>query len=179
MFHVLRRQMVRPFRKPLIIMSPKSMLRHKESVSTLEELADGRFQPVIAETDDIDAAEVRRVIFCSGKIYYDLRAARRERGIKDIAIVRLEQLYPFPHDEYIAQIQQVRGGQSRSCGARKNPAIRAHGIAFSITCCATCSRTRSLAYALRTSSASPAVGYLALHLEQLKAVIDAALTIAA
>src|SRR5689334_11691878 len=97
MFHVLRRQMLRRYRKPLIIFSPKSMLRHKESVSSLDELAQGSFQPVIGESDNIDPARVKRVVFCSGKVYYDVRAARRERGVDDVAIVRLEQLYPFPH----------------------------------------------------------------------------------
>ncbi len=178
MFHVLRRQMVRPFRKPLIIMSPKSMLRHKESVSTLEELADGRFQPVIPETDEIDAAGVRRVIFCSGKIYYDLRAARRERGIKDVAIVRLEQLYPFPHEEYTAQINKYAAA-NQVVWCQEEPGNQGAWHRIQHYLLRHMRPDQGLAYALRTSSASPAVGYHALHLEQLKAVIDAALTIAA
>ena len=178
MFHVLRRQMVRPFRKPLIIMSPKSMLRHKESVSTLEELADGRFQPVIPETDEIDAGSVRRVIFCSGKIYYDLRAARRERGVKDIAIVRLEQLYPFPHEEYTAQINKYTAA-NQVVWCQEEPGNQGAWHRIQHYLLRHMRPDQGLAYALRTSSASPAVGYHALHLEQLKAVIDAALTIAA
>ncbi len=97
-FHALRRQLKRNYRKPLVLMTPKSLLRHKLAVSTLDEFAPGsRFRPVIGEIDDIaPAAEVRRVVLCTGKVYYDLLQARRERGIKDVAIVRVEQLYPFP-----------------------------------------------------------------------------------
>jgi 2-oxoglutarate dehydrogenase E1 component len=175
MFHVLRRQMMRTFRKPLIIFSPKSMLRHKESVSSLEELAQGGFQPVIPEADKIDPAAVKRVVFCSGKVYYDLRAARRERGINDIAIVRIEQLYPFPHDEFKAQVdlyanakelvwcQEEPGNQG--AWHRIQHYLQRHLLPG-----------QKLTYALRPSSASPAVGYLALHNEQQKAVMDAALT---
>ncbi len=96
-FHLLRRQALFKVRKPLIVMSPKSLLRHPECISTLDDLADGHFACVLGETDaDIDASSVRRAVFCSGKIYYELRSARREQGIRDIAIIRLEQLYPFP-----------------------------------------------------------------------------------
>jgi 2-oxoglutarate dehydrogenase complex dehydrogenase (E1) component-like enzyme len=100
-FHMLRKQVLCPMRKPLVVMSPKSLLRHKETVSSLEELAEGSFQVVLDEIDaDIEPAAVRKVIVCSGKVYYDLLAERRERELKDIAIIRLEQLYPFPADEY-------------------------------------------------------------------------------
>ena len=110
MYYLLRRQMVRPYRKPLIIFSPKSLLRHKESVSPLEEFANDKFNPVNEEWDDsIDPANVKRVVFCSGKVYYDLRAARRERGIKDIPRSASAQLYPFPHDAFKAQIDKVQG----------------------------------------------------------------------
>jgi 2-oxoglutarate dehydrogenase E1 component len=178
MFHVLRRQMLRPYRKPLILMSPKSMLRHKESVSSLEELAEGRFQPVIAETDDIDPAQVRRMVFCSGKVYYDVRAARRERGIKDIAIVRLEQLYPFPHDEYTAQIQKyAQAHEVIWCQEEPGNQGAWHRIQHYLL--RHMLPHQELSYALRPSSASPAAGYMALHSEQQKAVIDAALAPAA
>jgi len=174
MFHALRRQMLRPFRKPLIIMSPKSMLRHKESVSSLEDLAQGCFQPVIAETDDVDPAQVRRVVFCSGKMYYDVRAARRERGIKDIAIVRLEQLYPFPHDDYTAQIQKyAKAREIIWCQEEPGNQGAWHRIQHYLL--RHMLPHQKLAYALRPSSATPAVGYLPLHQEQHKAVLDAAL----
>ena len=105
-FHLLRRQMVRPFRKPLIIFTPKSLLRHKEAVSDLSELAKGHFETVIGETDkDIDAKKVKRVIACSGRVYYDLIATRRERK-SDEAIVRIEQMYPFPHKAFGAELKK-------------------------------------------------------------------------
>ena len=106
MFHVLRRQMIRPLRKPLIIMSPKSLLRHKESISSLEDLADGSFQTVIPEAEKLDPENVRRVVACCGKVYYDLLAYRREHQIEDVAIIRIEQLYPFPHDDFQAEVER-------------------------------------------------------------------------
>ena len=106
MFHMLRRQMVRPLRKPLIIMTPKSLLRHPLSVSRLEELAAGGFHNVIDEIDDLKPSAVTRVVLCSGKVYFDLLKARREAKIETVAIVRLEQLYPFPSDEYEAIIRK-------------------------------------------------------------------------
>ena len=175
MFHLLRRQMIRSFRKPLIIFSPKSMLRHKESVSSLEDLATGGFQPVIGDSDELKADDVKRVVFCSGKVYYDLRAARRERGITDIAIVRLEQLYPFPHEEFKAQIE--RYGKAREivwCQEEPGNQGAWHRIQHYLV--RHLLPTQKLSYALRPSSASPAAGYLALHNEQLKAVMDAAFT---
>jgi hypothetical protein len=111
---MLRRQAIRPLRKPLVVMSPKSLLRHKEAVSTLEEMASGRFYNVLDETDDIDPAGVQRIILCSGKVFYDLRAARRERGIDNIAIIRLEQLYPFPEAELLSGPAALPGDQG--CG---------------------------------------------------------------
>ena len=177
MFHMLRRQMLRPFRKPLIIMSPKSMLRHKESTSSLEDLAQGRFQSVIGETDELDPQSVRRVVFCSGKIYYDLRAARRERGIKDVAIVRLEQLYPFPHEDYTAQIQTY-GKAVDVVWCQEEPGNQGAWHRIQHYLLRHILPHQKLTYALRPSSASPAAGYPALHNEQQKAVIDAALATA-
>src|SRR5690606_38420653 len=97
-FHVLRRQMIRPFRKPLIIFTPKSLLRNKEAASPMADLAEGGFQLVIGEQNSaIDAAAVTRVLVCSGKVYYDAIHARQEAGRNDVAILRVEQLYPFGH----------------------------------------------------------------------------------
>jgi 2-oxoglutarate dehydrogenase E1 component len=176
MFHMLRRQMVRAFRKPLIIFSPKSMLRHKESVSSLDELAHDTFQPVIGETDSgIDPAQVKRVVFCSGKVYYDVRAARRERGVNDVAIVRIEQLYPFPHDEFKAQIDRFANARE-IVWCQEEPGNQGAWHRIQHYLLRHLSPAQKLSYALRPSSASPAVGYLALHNEQQKAVLDAALT---
>ena len=175
MFHLLRRQMMRRYRKPLIIFSPKSMLRHKESVSTLEELAAGGFKTVIDETDALNSEEVKRVVFCSGKVYYDVRAARRERGIGDIAIVRLEQPYPFPHDEFKAQIARY-GKAKEIVWCQEEPGNQGAWHRIQHYLLRHLLPTQKLSYALRPSSASPAAGYMALHNEQQKAVIDAALT---
>ncbi|MDZ7747768.1 MAG: hypothetical protein U5K43_02175 [Halofilum sp. (in: g-proteobacteria)] len=98
-FHMIRRQAIRPYRKPLIVMTPKSLLRHKMATSAVEDLSGGYFHPVIGEVDALDAKKVRRIVMCIGKVYYDLLAKRREQEIDDIAIVRVEQLYPFPYDE--------------------------------------------------------------------------------
>ncbi|TXF10767.1 2-oxoglutarate dehydrogenase E1 component [Pelomicrobium methylotrophicum] len=175
MFHLLRRQMIRPYRKPLIIFTPKSMLRHKESVSTLEELGPGTsFKPVNPETDpEIDPKKVRRVIFCSGKVYYDLVAARRERGIKDMAIVRLAQLYPFPHDDFRAEIKRYsKAKEILWCQEEPGNQGAWHRIQHYIE--RHMRPDQKLSYALRPSSASPAAGYLSLHVAQQKALIDAA-----
>src|ERR1700738_4820843 len=102
MSHRRGRQFWHPFRKPLIVMTPKSLLRHELSVSSLEDLTRGSFARVIDETDDFTAAQVRRLVFCSGKVYFDLLKARRKDGIRDVALVRIEQLYPFPSEEYEA-----------------------------------------------------------------------------
>jgi 2-oxoglutarate dehydrogenase E1 component len=105
-FHALRRQMHRNFRKPLIVMSPKSLLRHKMAVSSPRDLTAGSFQPVLDDVDALDPARVHRLLLCTGKVFYDLLAARRERDITDTAIARVEQLYPFPAADVAAVLQQ-------------------------------------------------------------------------
>jgi len=107
-FHMLRRQIIRPARKPLVALTPKSLLRHKLAVSTLEDLCDGRFHTVLGEVDDLDPLGVERLVLCSGKVYYDLLELRRERGLNHVAIVRLEQLYPFPEAELAEVIAPYR-----------------------------------------------------------------------
>lgn len=110
-FHALRRQAIRPIRKPMIIMSPKSLLRHKLAVSNLEELANGTFQTVIDEVDNINKADVTRLVLCGGKVYYDLVEKRREKELNNTAIVRIEQLYPYPEArlaEVLAQYPNVK-----------------------------------------------------------------------
>jgi 2-oxoglutarate dehydrogenase E1 component len=174
MFFLLRRQMIRPYRKPLIIFTPKSLLRHKESVSPLEEFAESKFKPVNGEWDaDIKPENVKRVIFCSGKVFYDLRAARQERGIKDMAIVRIAQLYPFPHDDFQEQINLYsKAREVLWCQEEPGNQGAWHRIQHYLL-----RHMRSdqiLGYALRPSSASPAVGYLSLHNQQQKEVVNAA-----
>jgi 2-oxoglutarate dehydrogenase E1 component len=176
MFHLLRRQMLRPYRRPLIIMSPKSMLRHKDSVSSLEELAEGRFQPVIPEVDTLKAKSVKQIVFCSGKVYYDVLAARRERKIDNIAIVRIEQLYPFPHDEFKAEIARYPNATD-VVWCQEEPGNQGAWHRIQHYLLRHMREDQKLRYALRASSASPAGGYLALHNQRQKAVVDAALTL--
>ncbi|SEQ50978.1 2-oxoglutarate dehydrogenase E1 component [Nitrosomonas ureae] len=162
MYHLLRRQMIRPIRKPLIIMSPKSMLRHKGSVSSLDELAHGYFYPVISETDSLDPRTIRRIIVCSGKIYYELLAYRKEQRIKDMAIIRLEQLYPFPHEEFQAEIDRFRKAKE-VIWCQEEPGNQGAWHRIQHYLLRHMRSDQELGYALRASAASPAVGYMARH----------------
>ena len=173
MFHLLRRQMLRPYRKPLVVFTPKSLLRSKDAASPLKWLVEGSFMPVLGEADQLDAAKVRRVIVCSGKIYYDLVAARRERSIKDMAIIRLEQLYPFPHELFEAQIALYpKATEVLWCQEEPGNQGAWHRIQHYLL--RHMRKGMQLAYALRPSAAAPAAGYLSVHNEQQKAVINAA-----
>jgi 2-oxoglutarate dehydrogenase E1 component len=172
-FHLLRRQMIRPYRKPLIIFTPKSLLRSKDAASPLEEFEQGGFKPVIGEVDSLEASQVRRIIACSGKVYYDLLKARRERGISDMAIVRLEQLYPFPHQDFAAQIAAYPNA-SEVVWCQEEPGNQGAWHRIQHYLLRQMRKGMRLDYALRPSCASPAAGYLAVHNEQQKAVIDAA-----
>ncbi|HJV27289.1 MAG TPA: 2-oxoglutarate dehydrogenase E1 component, partial [Aromatoleum sp.] len=171
-FHLLRRQMVRKIRKPLIIVTPKSLLRHKEAISTMDELANGSFQTVIPEVEALDPKKVKRVVLCQGKIYYELLAHRREQGIKDTALVRIEQIYPFPSDAFAAAINQFPNAKEvvwcqeepRNQGAWYWLASRQHLVNVL--------GKRRLLLVARPASASPAVGYYAKHNAQQKAVIE-------
>jgi 2-oxoglutarate dehydrogenase E1 component len=173
MFHLLRRQMLRPYRKPLIVFTPKSLLRSKDAASPLPELTQGHFQPVIAEADRLDNRKVRRIIACSGKVYYDLLAARRAKGIQDMAIIRIEQLYPFPHDDFTAQIAAYpKATELVWCQEEPGNQGAWHRIQHYLL--RHLRKGMRLDYALRPSSAAPAAGYLTVHQEQQKAVIEAA-----
>jgi len=172
-FHLLRRQMLRMFRTPLIVMSPKSLLRHKEAVSSLGELADGRWQNVIGEVATLDAKMVRRVLLCSGKVYYELAAYRREQKISDIAILRVEQQYPFPHAEYKAEVSKYANA-TEVVWVQEEPQNQGAWYRLRAYLRADLDASKLLAYAGRPISASPAVGYAAKHmLEQKQIVADA------
>ena len=174
-FHLLRRQMVRNFRKPLIVMSPKSLLRHKEAVSTMDELAAGKFQTVIGDVEALTAEKVRRVVVCSGKVYYDLAAHRRERNIADVAIIRLEQQYPFPHADFKREIARYPNARE-VVWCQEEPQNQSAWYRLRAYMRADIGDQQVLAYAGRPISASPAVGYLSKHLEQQKAVVEEAFT---
>lgn len=177
-YHMLRRQAIRPLRKPLVVMSPKSLLRHKEAISTIEDLAEGRFHNVLDETDDIDKSKVQRVVFCSGKVFYDLRAARRERGLDHIAILRLEQLYPFPEDELQEILANSYPNIVDAIWCQEEPMNQGAWYASQHHMRRVIQRHKVdvyLRYVGRDASAAPAAGYMALHLEQMKQFIDDAM----
>jgi 2-oxoglutarate dehydrogenase E1 component len=172
-FHLLRRQMVRPYRKPLVVFTPKSLLRSKDASSPLELFSEGTFQTVIPEVDPIDAKKVKRIIMCSGKVYFDLIKHRREKGIENIAIVRLEQLYPFPHEEFSALIVAYPNARE-VVWCQEEPGNQGAWHRIQHYLLRHMRPNMRLDYALRPSSASPAAGYLAVHAEQQKEVITAA-----
>ena len=178
LYYLLRRQMVRPYRKPLVLFTPKSILRHRESISPLEEFATDKFKPVNEdwEAKDIDPERVERVVFCSGKVYYDLRAERKSRDLRNLPIARIAQLYPFPHEDFQAQIERYRHAteivwcqeEPRNQGAwhRIQHYLERHMLPH-----------QKLIYAGRDSSASPAAGYKSLHDRQQKELVDLALSV--
>jgi 2-oxoglutarate dehydrogenase E1 component len=170
-FHLLRRQMVRDFRKPLIVMSPKSLLRHKEAVSTLDDLAQGHFHTVIGDGAGLVAKDVRRVVVCSGKVYYDLLAYQREKKIGDIAVIRLEQQYPFPHADFKAEVAKYPNARD-VVWCQEEPQNQSAWYRLRAYFRADIAATQVLSYAGRPISASPAVGYLSVHLEQQKKLIE-------
>ncbi|RUT66306.1 2-oxoglutarate dehydrogenase E1 component [Morganella morganii] len=175
-YHMLRRQALRGMRRPLIVMSPKSLLRHPLAVSSLEDLADGRFEAVIGETDALNPADVKRVVLCSGKVYYDLLEQRRKNNQTDVAIIRIEQLYPFPHEDIHAilapfshvkdfvwcQEEPLNQGAWYCCQHNFRDAVPAGA---------------SLRYAGRPASASPAVGYTSVHQQQQQELVNDALNV--
>jgi 2-oxoglutarate dehydrogenase E1 component len=173
MFHLLRRQMLRPMRKPLIVFTPKSLLRSKDASSPLSDFTHGRFNPVISEVENLVSAKVRRIIACSGKVYYDLINARRTKGITDMAVIRIEQLYPFPHKEFAEQIAAYPNA-NEVVWCQEEPGNQGAWHRIQHYLLRHLRDGMRLDYALRPSSAAPAAGYMAVHQEQQKAVIAAA-----
>ena len=177
MFHLLRRQILRLYRKPLIIMSPKSLLRNKLSASTLSDITDHGFQVVIDEIDPLNKDAVERLLVCSGKVYYDLLNERRKQEIKNIAIARIEQLFPFPRQEMSALIRsypnlkEVVWTQEEPKNQGSWYYMQSRGTMLG------CLHGRRFGYAGRFYSASPAVGYMHLHLKQQKQLLEDALDI--
>ena len=172
-FHLLRRQMIRLFRKPLVIMTPKSLLRNKDAVSPLSDLAKGHFETVIPDHEELNASKVKRVIMCSGKVYYDLVNTRKERGATDTAIIRLEQLYPFPHKAVAAELKKYPGA-TEIVWCQDEPQNQGAWFFVQHYIMENMTEGQKLGYAGRPASASPAVGYYAKHNEQQKALLDAA-----
>jgi 2-oxoglutarate dehydrogenase E1 component len=173
-FHLLRRQMIRSFRKPLVIFTPKSLLRNKDAASPMSEFTKGEFHTVLGEqSGDLDAQKVHRVIMCSGKVYYDLVKARETKKSKDTAIIRVEQLYPFPHKSFAAELKKYPH-VTELVWCQDEPQNQGAWFFIQHNILENMHDGQKLGYAGRPPSASPACGYAHLHQEQQKALVDAA-----
>jgi len=178
-FHMLRRQAIRPMRRPLIVMSPKSLLRHKLATSTLEELANGSFQNVIGD-NTVDPSKVERVILCSGKVYYTLLEERSARNLENVALIRVEQLYPFPAEELKSAMLPFKGIKDifwcqecpRNQGAWYGSQHRIRHVVSEVY-----GASMQLQYVGRPASAAPASGYMSVHIEEEKRFVNEALTV--
>ncbi len=174
-FHMIRRQMVRNYRKPLVVMTPKSLLRHKLSTSSLDDLSEGRWQNVIDEVDDIKVRDVDRVVLCSGKVYFDLLTERRKREQTNVAIVRIEQLYPFPEEELTALLRRRYNKATTVVWCQEEPKNQGAWYSSQHHFRNCMKDGQQLCYAGRDASASPAVGYPRLHHEQQRQLVEEAL----
>ncbi|WP_199608664.1 2-oxoglutarate dehydrogenase E1 component [Flocculibacter collagenilyticus] len=175
-FNMIRRQMLRPMRRPLIVMSPKSLLRHPLATSSMQDLSLGKYHNIIDEIDDIDAKDVERVVFCSGKVYYELLENRRKKELNNVAIVRVEQLYPFPHkemDEVVSKYSHVKD----FVWCQEEPQNQGAWYCSQHNFVAAIPEGAKLTYAGRRASAAPAVGYTSIHVKEQQALIDDALII--
>lgn len=173
-YHMLRRQVVRPMRRPLVVMSPKSLLRHPLAVSSLEELAHGTFQNVIGEVDSLDASNVDRVVFCSGKVYFELLEKRRKNNIDNVALIRVEQLYPFPREEALAAMADY-AHVTDFVWCQEEPQNQGAWYCSQHHFRGVIPAGAELSYAGRDASAAPACGYPALHAAQQESLINSAL----
>jgi len=174
MFHMLRRQMRQSFRKPLIVMTPKSLLRHELSVSALEDLSRGGFARVIGEVDALAAPEVRRVVFCSGKVYFDLLKARRKETLRDVALVRIEQLYPFPSEEYEAVLARYANARE-VVWCQEEPQNQGAWYQIRHRLQELLTGRRPVLYAGRAPAAAPATGIPKIHEIEQQRLVAAAL----
>jgi len=174
MFHVLRRQMLRTFRKPLILMTPKSLLRHELSVSSLQEFTRGGFATVIGEIDEIAVEPVRRVVFCAGKVYFDLLRARRKESMQDVALVRIEQLYPFPGEEYAAVLRRYPNARE-IVWCQEEPQNQGAWYQIRHRLQEFAGPRREVLYAGRASAAAPATGLIKVHEAEQQGIVQAAL----
>ncbi len=172
-FHVLRRQVVRNLRKPLVIMTPKSLLRNKDATSPLSEFTKGSFQTVIPDSRDLKADKVKRLVACSGKVYYDLAKKREELDRDDVAIIRVEQLYPFPHKAFAAELKKY-ANLVDVVWCQDEPQNQGAWFFVQHQIHENMQEGQKLGYSGRAASASPAVGYSHLHQEQQKALVDGA-----
>ncbi len=177
-FHLLRRQVIRPLRKPLVVMSPKSLLRHKDATSSLEDLAMGKFQMVIPDQGKLEAENVKRLILCAGKVYYDLISWREENERYDTAVVRIEQLYPFPEETLFEAISDYSNlervvwcqEEPKNQGAWYQSQHHMRRVVDQVAA----GVGSDLGFAGRPESAAPAAGYMAVHSEQQRSLVEGA-----
>ncbi len=172
-FHILRRQMVRNLRKPLIIFTPKSLLRNKDATSPLSEFTKGGFQTIIPESKELKNEKVKRIVMCSGKVYYDLAKKREEKGLEDVAILRAEQLYPFPHKAFSNEVKKYPNA-TEIVWTQDEPQNQGAWFFVQHYIHENMLEGQKLGYSGRAASASPAVGYSHLHQEQQKALVEGA-----
>ncbi len=172
-FHVLRRQMIRNLRKPLIIFTPKSLLRHKDAASPLAEFTKGSFQTIIPDQKTLKNDKVKRVVVCSGKVYFDLSKKREEKGADDVAIMRVEQLYPFPHKAFATELKKYPNA-TEVVWTQDEPQNQGAWFYVQHYIHENMLEGQKLGYSGRAASASPAVGYAHLHQEQQKALVEGA-----
>jgi len=175
-FHMIRRQMLRPYRKPLVVMTPKSLLRHKLATSSIDDLTGGHFHTVIGDTAELDPKKVRRVVICTGKVYYDLFTRRQEEGIDDIAVVRVEQLYPFPYTE-LGEVIAGFPNAAEYIWCQEEPRNQGAWYHLKHRLERVLGEDSDLRYAGRAASPSPAVGYHSRHAKQQHALVADALDI--
>ena len=174
MFHMLRRQMLRQFRKPLVVMAPKSLLRHKLAVSTLDELSEGGFRPVLGDTLLADPSRVTRLVMCSGRVYYDLLERRQAEDLAHVALVRVEQLYPFPWRllrEELARYSNL----GEFCWCQEEPKNQGAWYATRHKFEEIIGAENRLIYTGRDALSAPAVGYAGLHVQQQENLVRQAL----
>jgi len=177
-YHILRRQAIRPMRRPLIILSPKSLLRHKQAISSLEDLSEGSFKTVLPDSSSkADPADVKRLVICSGKIYYDLINRREELARDDVAVIRLEQLYPFPYKDFEAVLAPYTNVETlvwcqeepKNQGAWHANRHRMNRVLEDLY------PQLKIRFAGRISSAAPAAGYMSIHIEEQEALVNDAI----
>jgi 2-oxoglutarate dehydrogenase E1 component len=172
-FHMLRRQALRPWRAPLVVMSPKSLLRHKQAVNSLEDLSEGCFMPVLGDSQVKDNARIRKIILCSGKVYYDLADKREEDKRDDVAIARIEQLYPFPEVLLKLEIDKYPNLED-AVWCQEEPQNQGAWYSSQHHIRSVLPEDLYLRYAGRLASASPAVGYTQIHIQQQKQLVEQA-----
>ena len=174
MFHMLRRQVIRKYRKPLVVMTPKSLLRHKLAVNTLDDICLGQFQNVIDEIDNVIANDVKRIVMCCGKVYYDLLMQRRESELKHVVLIRIEELYPFPAENLNVVLEKYKNAE-QLVWCQEEPKNQGAWDYFEPRFAAKLDHPCMVEYVGREPSAAPAVGSAKVHAQQQKKLIREAL----